>query len=74
MCHYDEGIPSPVTSYDFNMTMFSISREWKDDCIDDEEWLGDDELGLYASSDDKSKVHRSLALSMSYHTCILCVF
>ena len=33
---------SPVSSYDSNNAVCNISRQWEDECLDDEEWLGDD--------------------------------
>ena len=72
--HCDEQIPSPLSSYDSNNNMFNLSRQWEDELLDDEEWMGDDELALYGSSNDTEQgppfTNTRQRLGMSYHTSV----
>ena len=72
--HCDEKIPSPVFSNDSNNTIFYLSRQQEDECLDDEEWLGDDELAMDACSNGPEQgppfTNNRKKLGMSYHISV----
>ena len=52
--------------------MFNHSRRWEDECLDDKWWLGEDDLAVYASSNDAEQgppfTSTRKRLGISYYT------